>query len=228
MLKNKSNIPFQNKANICGLAPYYLLLTVFIACLIIAQFLATKLSAIDVPFFGHLVFPCGVIAYALTFLCTDVISEVWGRRRAAMTVFCGLIANLVILLLIRIAMLLPEEPSWVMTQPFTQIAGMITRVTIASIAAYLLSQYHDVWFFHLMRRLTNARFLWLRNILSTSLSQFIDTVVFIFIAFYGTMDIKVIFSLIIGQFTVKVILAMLDTPFIYLLVWGIGRRENSR
>lgn len=203
---------------------FYMLLTIFISCLVIAQLLATKLIAIAIPYSGSLVFPGGVIAYAITYWCTDVISEVWGRTKASFTVFCGLIANLAILLLIQVTRLLPAQPGWELTSAFDQVSGMITRVTVASVVAYILSQYHDVWLFHQLKRMSKDRLLWLRNTASTSISQIIDTIIFILIAFYGKMPMSGIIALVIGQSIVKLMIAVSDTPFVYLAVWILKKK----
>ena len=207
--------------------PYYVLLAVFSACLVIAQFLAAKLVMFDLPMIGVLIFPSGVLAYGVTFLCTDVISEVWGKKRAEITVLCGLIAVITSLILIKISMSLPVKPDWMMTEPFSEISSMIVRVTLASIVAYMVSQYHDVFMFHFLRQATKGRFLWLRNNVSTILSQLLDTVIFVVIAFYGKIDMAGVMALITGQFFVKIVIAMFDTPLAYLLV-GIIRKQIAK
>jgi uncharacterized integral membrane protein (TIGR00697 family) len=92
---------------------------------------------------------------------------------------------------------------------------------IASLTAYLFSQYHDVWAFHFWRGVTGERFLWLRNNASTIVSQLLDSVVFITVAFYGVMPLM---PLILGQWVVKVGIAVLDTPLVYLVVHLVRRR----
>ncbi len=212
------------------LDPYFILLAVFSSCLVIAQFLAAKLVKLDIPSIGVLIFPSGILAYGVTFLCTDVISEIWGEKRASVTVFCGLLAVITSLILIKLSMMLPAKPGWMMTEPFNEIAEMIVRVTLASIVAYLVSQYHDVFMFHFLKKATKGRFLWLRNNISTVLSQLIDTVIFVLIAFYGKIDKAGLIALITGQFLVKFAIAVIDTPLAYLLVnlirKHIARRET--
>ncbi|PIZ54623.1 transporter, partial [Candidatus Uhrbacteria bacterium CG_4_10_14_0_2_um_filter_41_7] len=90
------------------------------------------------------------------------------------------------------------------------------RITVASFIAYLISQHHDVWAFHFWKKKTNGKHLWLRNNASTVVSQLIDTVVFTFIAFYGVLPIV---PLILGTWVVKILIALIDTPFIYGAVW---------
>jgi hypothetical protein len=99
---------------------------------------------------------------------------------------------------------------------------MTPRIILASFIAYLLSQTHDVWAFHFWKKLFRGRHLWLRNNISTASSQLLDTVVFISVAFLGIMPVG---QLIAGQYVVKLGIALLDTPLVYLLVWLI--RKNS-
>ena len=102
------------------------------------------------------------------------------------------------------------------SEQFSSVLGLVPRVVLASMVAYLLSQHHDVFAFNFWKTKTKGRHLWLRNNLSTMVSQAIDTGVFITIAFYGVMDIV---PLLIGQYVIKLIIAVLDTPFIYFISW---------
>ncbi len=217
----KSNIVTGRKD--LKLDPYAVLITIYISGLVIAQVLASKLTTIDLPLVGHLSFTGGELAYCLTFFATDVIAEIWGKRRAAMTVLCGLIANILILVLIRITVLLPPAPFWNGSEAFNAVVGATSRITVASIIAFLISQFHDVWMFHLLKGLTKGRFLWFRNNLSTALSQTIDTTIFTLLAFYGVAPVL---PLIIGQLTIKLLLAAMDTLPVYLAV-GIIRKRFS-
>ena len=107
---------------------------------------------------------------------------------------------------------------WNKEQEFAAILGSTTRIIIASMIAYLISQFHDVWLFHLLKKRFKHRHLWLRNNISTFLSQTLDTTIFIVIAFYGD---RPLLPLIGGQLVVKWLIAVTDTPFVYLLVGKI-------
>ncbi|MFQ6111363.1 MAG: queuosine precursor transporter, partial [Nitrospinota bacterium] len=185
--------------------------------LVIASVLAAKI----ISFLG-LYIPAGVLAYSITFIVTDVVSELWGRERARGVVLSGFIALLLAYLLIRAALSWSPAPFWQGEEAFGTILGATGRIILASLVAYLVSQYHDVWAFHLWRRVTSGRFLWLRNNLSTAASQLIDTTIFITLAFYGTMPIG---ALILGQYLAKLTIALLDTPVVYALVYFL-RREG--
>jgi uncharacterized integral membrane protein (TIGR00697 family) len=197
---------------------FILLVSIFVGTLVISSVLASKIITI----FGLFV-PAGVLAYCVTFVVTDVISEIWGKERATRVVFSGFIALLCAFILIRAALWWDAAPFWREQKAFSAILGSTSRIIIASFIAYLASQYHDVWAFHIWRKVTRERHLWLRNTASTVVSQFIDTLIFITIAFYGTMPV---FPLLKGQYLIKVLIALLDTPFVYLVVILIRRRNS--
>ena len=197
----------------------------FIVSLAAANILsAAKLISV----FGFTI-DAGIICYPLTFLFTDVISEVWGKQTARTVIWVGFFANLVMVLLIWLGGLLPSSPEWWTTQEaYHDLLGSVPRIVFASMAAYLLSQHHDVFAFHFWRNKTNGKWLWMRNNLSTVVSQGLDTVVFGAIAFYGVVPLNVLLGeIILVQYLIKLIVALMDTPFCYLLV-GWSRRAKVR
>jgi uncharacterized integral membrane protein (TIGR00697 family) len=188
---------------------------IFCACLVAAAVLAAKIIHI-----GAVSVPAGVFAYCITYVCADVVSEIWGRRHANMMVLAGFIGLALTFLLFRLALWWPAAPFWHQEDAFRGVLGMTPRIIVASLAAYVLSQFHDVWLYNLLKDRMHGRRLWLRNNLATILSQLIDSVVFITIAFYGVMPV---WPLIFGQWAVKVALALCDTPLVYAAVWCIRR-----
>ncbi len=189
------------------------LATLFGTCLLVANIIAVKLVSI-----GGWVFPAGIIAYPLTFLFTDVITELYGRRTASKIVWIGFGANLLMVLLVFGGKLLPVAPFWEGQPAYESILGMVPRVVLASMIAYLVSQHHDVFAFQFWRKKTGGRFLWLRNNASTMVSQALDTGLFITIAFWGIVPAGVLSNMLLTQYIIKLIMAALDTPFCYLLV----------
>ncbi|MDM8557058.1 queuosine precursor transporter [Desulfococcaceae bacterium HSG7] len=196
---------------------FILLVTIFAGSLTIASILAVKIIAVA----GFFV-PAGVLAYSVTFICTDVISEMWGKIRAQHVVLGGFVMLSVILGLVQISLIWPEAPFWKEEDAFQTILGSTSRVIVASFIAYIVSQFHDVWAFHFWKKITHGRHLWLRNNLSTAVSQFIDSSLFVTIAFYGEMPV---YPLIVGQWVIKFGIAVLDTPIIYFVIWML--RKNS-
>jgi uncharacterized integral membrane protein (TIGR00697 family) len=189
------------------------LATLFTTCLIVANIITAKLVSI-----GGWVMPAGVIAYPLTFLFTDVISELYGRRIASRVVWVGFGANLLMVVLVFGGKLLPPAPFWEGQPAYESILGVVPRIVLASMIAYLISQQHDVFAFHFWRQKTKARFLWLRNNASTIVSQGIDTGLFITIAFWGIVPTEILINMLLTQYVIKLAIAVCDTPFCYLLV----------
>lgn len=175
---------------------------------VLANIFATKIVV-----FGPLTVPAGVIVFSLIFFITDLISEKWGIKKARKAVWAGFLANLIFIITLYLVIFWPAaEYAQEFADKFSQVLGLTPRIIIASFIAYLISQHHDIWFFAWLKKRTNGKHLWLRNNLSTIISQLIDSVIFIIIAFYGIFPIM---PLILGQWIVKILIALLDTPFLY-------------
>lgn len=182
---------------------------IFITSLLIANVVSAKIVT-----FGGLVIPAAIVAYPLTFLMTDVIGEIWGKAQANETVKLGFVCQLISLVLIGLAILLPVAPFADNQAEFKGIMAQSFRVVAASLVAYYCSQSWDVWVFHKIRE-KGAGNKWLRNNLSTMTSQIIDTAIFITIAFIGS--VPNIWVMIGSQYLIKFTYALLDTiPFYYL------------
>ena len=197
-------------------ALYVLLATAFVAALVAANLTASKIIVV-----GGLVVPAGVLAYAITFAVTDTFSEIWGRRHTQVVVNCGFAALLLAWGLVALAVHVPPAPFWPGQEAYAGVLGAANRIMLASLAAYLVSQTLDVWTFHWLKQRFSGRFLWLRNNGSTLLSQSVDTTIFITLAFYGQMELL---PLILGQLVVKYVIAVLDTPVVYALVYLLRAR----
>ncbi|MBU2561155.1 MAG: queuosine precursor transporter [Nanoarchaeota archaeon] len=183
------------------------------ACLVvIANVLANKIVA-----FGPFTAPAGIIVFSMTFLITDILSEKWGASYARKAVWTGFYANILLVLSVFIAITWQPAPfAKEFSEMFAKVLGMTPRIVIASMITYLVSQHHDIWAFHFWKRKTKGKHLWLRNNASTIISQLIDSVLFITIAFYGIFPIL---PLILGQWVLKIIIALFDTPFMYGIIW---------
>lgn len=187
-----------------------LLNCLFVVSLIIANVAASKI----VSFWG-LVVPAAIVAYPVTFLITDVIGEIWGKDEANKTVKIGFICQIFSLILIALAIMLPVAPFADNQLEFKSILGQSFRCVMASLIAYLCSQSWDVFVFHKLKNINGEKHKWIRNNLSTMTSQIIDTVIFITIAFWGS--VPNIITMILSQYFIKLVYALLDTPFFYIL-----------
>lgn len=199
------------------------LTTVFVTALVLANVLATKVSM-----FGPFIIPGGVLAYPITFLMTDVIGEVWGKKVVLRVVWAGFFCSILAMVLGFLTVLEPAAPFYEEQAFFADMFGKVGRMTGASLMAYIASQLSDVWLFHKIKVLTKGKHLWLRNNVGTICSQLLDTVIFVIIAFYGTMPLTLLINMIAGQWFAKVFLALLDTPFCYILVAWCKRKNSMK
>ncbi|MDG5787461.1 queuosine precursor transporter [Evansella sp. AB-P1] len=204
-----------------------LLSGIFFGALLVSNVISTKLFTV-----GGIVLTAGLLAYPLTFLITDSISEVYGKAIAKKVVIIGLIINLLMIGLFYLAITLPPAGYWELQREFEMILGAVPRMVAASLIAYSISQLFDVHLFHKLKAKTNGKHLWLRNNMSTLASQLLDSIIFVFIAFIGTMPLSALFVMIGTQYVVKLAIALADTPFIYLTVkWLNGnysKRNNNK
>ena len=186
---------------------------ILLNCIFVIGLVISNIVAAKVVTFGWMVAPAAIVIYPLTFLITDVIGELWGRDEANRTVRTGLLCQVISLLLIAAAIALPVAPFADNQAAFAGILGNTFRMVFASLVAYLASQSWDVFLFHLLKDKTGDRFKWLRNNASTMSSQIIDTLIFITIAFWGT--VPNIWVMVASQYVIKFCIALLDTPFFY-------------
>jgi len=175
-----------------------------------------------IELFG-LVATLGNILYASIFLATDLLSEIYGKKDARRGVWLGFYALIFMTISMQLALQFSPHSSDFSHDALKTIFGFIPRVTIASIIAYLVSQNHDVWAFHFWKNKTHGKFLWLRNNISTWVSQAIDSILFVFIAFYGVFEFSIILQILFTTYIIKLIVAILDTPIIYLGRWVIKK-----
>jgi len=182
---------------------------------------------------GGRVFPVSLLWYPLTFLLTDIVSEIYGARRARWMVVLGFSMSLVLLVFALVGIALPAAPVYPLQEEYRNIFGPVARLLFASMAAYLLAQLIDVRLFHFWKRRTGGRHLWLRNNGSTIFSQLIDSFTVNFIFLYRNPDVFTgtlgdLLRLTLGVYVVKVLIALVDTPLCYLGVRALERLTGVR
>lgn len=208
----------------------------FMVTLVLTNVIGTKLFAVGVPGFltgllgrESVTLTSGIITYPITFLLTDVVAELWGRRRATFMVWAGFVMSLVMLGILQVAIHLPPSSIWTLpgfeltTSDATQNAFHATFsapgiLLAASMTAYLVAQLFDVRLYHFWWRVTKGKHLWLRNNGSTWISQLVDTIIVnsIFLRWGLDMEWPAIGGIIVANYLVKLLLAAIDTPLIYL------------
>ncbi|MFB6163503.1 MAG: queuosine precursor transporter [Halococcoides sp.] len=218
------------------------LIGVFVTALVTAQLTAAKVIAIELPIaipmpiageMGALVMPGAALAYAMTYLASDCYAELYGRRAAQIVVNVAFGMNLVVVALVLSTIAAPAAPnSPVDPGTFQEVLGPSLSIVIASMAAYLVSQNWDVLVFHRLRSATDGAHLWVRNLASTASSQAIDSVIFVTLGFIvvpallggRVMPAGAVVTLIVGQYILKLAIAVFDTPVVYAVVHLVESR----
>jgi uncharacterized integral membrane protein (TIGR00697 family) len=169
-----------------------------------------------IELFG-LVVTLGNIIYGTSFLATDILSELHGKEKAKKGVYIGLLTLVSMTLIMQLSLMFIPHESDFAQDALQTIFGIMPRIALASFVAYFLSQLHDVWAFDYWKgKFPERKYLWLRNNLSTMVSQLIDSIVFTFIAFYGVFETSVFIDILITTYVLKLLVAVLDTPFVYI------------
>ena len=200
----------------------YLIFTgIFIAALVSCNLIFQKFftwSALGIPNFALSV---GIIAYPVTFIVTDLISELYGKRRANQVVLTGFFASVFTVILVYVAMAVPTaEVSPLDNATFEKVFGLSGPAFFGSMLAYLTAQFIDIRIFHFWKRLTKGKYLWLRNNASTMCSQLVDTSVILLILCYAEVLLwEQFYSLLWMGWMFKVFVALIDTPIIYFCIW---------
>ncbi|OQY48884.1 MAG: hypothetical protein B6242_01025 [Anaerolineaceae bacterium 4572_78] len=201
-----------------------MLLGIFVALLIGMNLLGVKV----VEIFGIAV-SVGIFMAPITFLITDIIEEVYGKKVVGNFLATGLTSLIIVFVYTAIFVVLEPAGRYDYNEEYRIIFGSSLRIMAASFVAFSLAQLNDMFVFEFLKNKTEGRSLWLRNNISTMLSQAIDTFVFMFIAFWQItpkFDLAFIISLAIPYYLFKIAFAALDTPLVYLGVWWL-REENT-
>ncbi|UII80812.1 queuosine precursor transporter [Flagellimonas sp. CMM7] len=186
----------------------------------------------DVTIFGAPLFELsvGILPYPITFLITDLISEIYGKKKANQVVTAGIFASIFSMLIIFVANEVPAiGGSPIDDKTFTKVFGLSPLGVLASMLAYLFAQYIDISIYHFWKKLTKGKMLWLRNNFSTFSSQLVDTVTVVgLLCAFGVLPWDKFYGLVISGFVFKIFIALLDTPLLYLFVYLLRKRFNLK
>lgn len=214
---------------------YLLLGALFITSLVVSNLIFQKFFywyPFHLEIFGTKLFEIsvGILPYPITFLITDLISEIYGKKRANDIVVVGIFASLFSLLIVLIANGVPAT-NWspINDGLFTKVFGSTAIAVTASMMAYLFAQFIDIQIYHFWKRVTKGKHLWLRNNFSTFSSQFIDTLtILLLLCSFHIIEWDKFYGLLISGFLFKVLIAICDTPFLYLGVYLFKKRFNLK
>jgi uncharacterized integral membrane protein (TIGR00697 family) len=214
-----SNMESQNGTKYS--AWFVVVVAVFITCLIVANITAVKLISI-----GGLILPAAIVIFPISYIFGDVLTEVYGYRRARMVIWLGFLCNLIAVLAIWIGQMLPAAGFWTGQAAYEQILGYVPRLLIASFIAYLVGEFANSFVLAKMKVATKGKHLWARTISSTLVGEGLDSLIFILIAFVGTIPTDGLVSAIVTQWLVKCAYEIIATPFTYIVVNFLKRKEG--
>ena len=194
---------------------FIILSALFIAALVTCNLIANKFVSIDLGFKTFIV-SAGILPYPVTFLITDILSEIYGRKMTNRVVLSGLFASMMVLFFLWLggqANAISGSP--ITDSTYNTVFQNAWRVIAASMIAYISAQFLDVRLFHFWKNLTNGKHLWLRNNASTVFSQLVDTTLVVCVLFIGVWPSNQIFQAVIDGWTFKMLCALIDTPIFY-------------
>ncbi|AOW22119.1 queuosine precursor transporter [Urechidicola croceus] len=205
---------------------YLILAGMFIAALVASNLIFQKFFYWNPFGLYRFEISVGILPYPITFLITDIISEIYGRKKANKVVVAGIIASIFSMLIIFVANKVPAiDNSPVNNETFSQVFGLSPIAVLASMLAYLFAQFIDIRIFHFWKAKTLGKHLWLRNNFSTFTSQFIDTfTVLMLLCSFKVLPWSMFSSLLLSGFLFKIIIAALDTPILYALVFAFRKK----
>jgi queuosine precursor transporter len=193
----------------------------FITSLLVANIIAVK----PLNLLG-LAVPAGTIIFPVSYICGDVLTEVYGYRRARQVIWLGFVCNLFAVVAIWAAQVLPGAPFWDAQTAYERILGFTPRLLLASFVAYLVGEFANSMVMARMKVWTSGRYLWTRTIGSTLIGQGLDSLVFVLIAFWGVFPSGELLPTIITQWLLKSSYEVIATPLTYVVVNFLKRQEQ--
>lgn len=194
----------------------------FVAVLLISNIASSKITQI-----GPLSLDGGTFLFPLTYIFGDILTEVYGFKRARKVIWLGVFANILMALTFMVVGFLPSAPDWPNQGAYMAILGWTPRIVLASITAYFLGEYVNSVVLSKLKVITKGKWLWSRTIGSTLVGQLIDTLIFITIAFYSVLPIELLIALIISNYLFKTGIEVLFTPITYKAVNFLKRAEKE-
>lgn len=200
---------------------FMVVVALFVTSLLIANIIAVKLVSI-----GGLVMPAGIVIFPISYIVGDVLTEVYGFRRARQVIWLGFFCNLLAVTAIWVGQVLPGAEFWDAQAAYDRILGFAPRLLVASFCAYLVGEFANSFILAKMKIWTEGRMLWARTIGSTIVGQGLDSVIFIAIAFAGTIPLAGMVSAIVTQWLFKSLYEALATPLTYAVVNFLKNEEG--
>ncbi len=194
----------------------------FVAILLISNIADTKAITM-----GALSFGGGTFLFPFAYIFGDILTEVYGFKKARKVIWIGFGCAILMALTFFLVGQAPASPDWPFQEDYMNILGLTPRIVLGSLVAYLFGEFVNSVILAKLKVITKGKYLWMRTISSTVIGQLLDTTIFMFIAFYGIFPMDLIISIIISGYLLKVATEVLFTPFTYLIVNYLKKKEDE-
>ena len=195
---------------------------IYVACLVLSNLVAGKMWAVS----GSITLPAAVILFPVTYILGDVFTEVYGFKKASYIIWMGFFLSFFAVAVYMITLALPYPSFWGNQEAYETVLGTTPRVAAASFAGYLGGEFSNSFIMSKLKTATKGEKLWVRTILSTVVGEGIDSVIFITVSFFGTMDNSILLTMILSQYLFKVIYEVVFTPVTYAAVGYVKKKEG--
>ncbi|MCX7993932.1 MAG: queuosine precursor transporter [Fimbriimonadales bacterium] len=200
---------------------FVMVVALFLTSLLVSNIIAAKIISV-----GGLVMSSAIVIFPISYIIGDVLTEVYGYRRARLVIWIGFACNLLIVLIITAAIAMPPAPFWEHRRGFEPVLGVAPRLMLASLTAYLVGEFTNSYVLAKLKIATNGRWLWTRTISSTLIAQLLDTGIFTVVAFVGVYPAAELVKISLIEWGAKTLYEALATPLTYLVVGFLKAREG--
>ena len=217
----EGGIAMSEKKSVSNL--FVVVAVIYVTCLLLSNLIAGKMWAVT----ADITLPAAVILFPITYIFGDVFTEVYGFRNARTIIWLGFACSFFAVLIYLITIALPHPGYWGNQEAYAVVMGTTPRVALASFTGYLFGEFSNSMILSRLKVKTRGKKLWLRTILSTVVGEGFDSVIFIMISFWGTMENSVVLQMILFQYLFKVGYEVLFTPVTYGVVNWLKKKENT-
>jgi len=211
-----------NKANFVKNSKYLIYIAmIFVTVLLISNTVAVKIVQI-----GLLVFSGAIVIFPLSYIFSDILTEVYGYKETRKIIWVGFIAQILMISFYYFIQILPSAPFWQFQNSYEAILGSVPRMVLASIVAYVVGTFMNSYVLSKMKIFTKGKHLWARTIGSTIVGELFDSTIFVLMAFFGTIPNSAIITMILSFYLIKVTIEVVLTPFTYYIINKLKKAEG--
>lgn len=199
---------------------------IYVAVLFVSVLLISNVASSKIVSLWKFDFDGGTILFPLSYIFGDVLTEVYGYKKTRPLIWMGMVMCVLMAVVFSVVGFLPASAGWNGSEAYSMILGWTPRIVAASVVAYFCGEFLNSYVLAKMKILMNGKKLWVRTILSTVLGEYVDTVIFVMIAFYGVLPNELLVAVIVSNYIFKVGVEVLFTPFTYWMVGALKKAEG--